>query len=160
MVMKRRTMVTVAAISVVVLGLGAAAIGAWAHGAGGVGAHGWMMKRMVSAMLDEALDKANVSAEQRAAIHASRDRAFAAFDGQRGDHDTQREQVLAMFEADRVDPAQLETLHARMEEHRRAMRTAVTQAIVEIHGTLTPEQRKVVAQFVRDHRPGGPGGWR
>jgi Spy/CpxP family protein refolding chaperone len=154
-------MVTVAAISVVVLGLGAAAIGAWAHGTGGAGAHGWMMKRMVSGMLDEALDQASVSAEQRAAIHASRDRAFAAFEAQRPDHDTQREQILAMFEADRVDPAQLEALHARMEEHRGAMRTAVTQAIVEIHGTLTPEQRKVVAQFVRNHRPGGPGGaWR
>ena len=158
--MKGRTMVTVAAISVVVLGLGAAAIGAWAHGPGGSGPHGAMMKRMVSAMLDEALDKASVSAEQRAAVHASRDRAFAAFEAQRPDHDTQREQILAMFEADRVDPAQLEALHAQMERHRTAMRTAVTQAIVEIHDTLTPEQRKVVAQFVRDHRPGGPGAWR
>jgi Spy/CpxP family protein refolding chaperone len=157
--MKRRTVVVVAVVSMLTLGLGAAALtAAWAHGPGGM--HGRMMKRMVSAALDEALDQAKVTAEQRASVHASRDRAFAAFEAQRPDRGTHREQVLALFEADRVDPAQLEALHAQMEDRHRAVRTAVTQAIVEIHGTLTPEQRRVVAQFVRSHHPGGPGGWR
>ena len=36
------------------------------HGAGGPGMHGGMMKRMVSAALDTALDQANVTVEQRA----------------------------------------------------------------------------------------------
>ena len=156
--MKRRTVVTVAVVAVLALGLGAAALtAAWAHGSGGMGMHGRMMKRMISGALDEALDQARVSTEQRASIHASRDRAFAAFEAQRPDHDTHREQMLTLFEADRIDPAQLQALHAQMEQHRQAMRTAVTQAVVEIHDTLTPEQRRVVAQFVRSHRPGG---WR
>ena len=154
--MKRRTVVTVAVVSVLALGLGAAALtAAWAHGPG---MHGAMMTRMISAALDEALDRANVTAEQRASIHASRDRAFAAFQTQGPDRGAHREQMLALFEADRVDPAQLEALHAQMEERHRAVRTAVTQAIVEIHDTLTPAQRHVVAEFVRTHRPGGPGG--
>lgn len=159
--MKRRTVVTVAVVSVLALGMGAAALtAAWAYGPGGPGMHGRMMKRMVSAALDEALDQAGVTAEQRSSIHASRDRAFAAFEAGRPEPGAHREQVLALFEADRVDPAQLEALHAQMEERHRAVRTAVTQAIVEIHDTLTAEQRRVVTQFVRSHRPGGPGGWR
>jgi Spy/CpxP family protein refolding chaperone len=158
--MKRRTVVVAAVVSVLAVGLAGAALRAWAHGPGGPGMHGWMMKRMVSAALDEALDQAKVTAEQRASIHASRDRAFSAFEAHRSDRGGHREQVLALFEADRVDPAQLEALHAQMEERHRTVRTAVTQAIVEIHDTLTPEQRRVVAQFVRSHHHGGPGGWR
>ena len=158
--MKRRTLLVGAAAAVLALGAGAAALTAWAQGPGGPGGpgmHGRMMKRMVSAMLDEALDQASVTADQRTAIHASRDRAFAAIEAQRPEPGAHRDQVLALFEADRVDPAQLEALHAQMEQHRQAMRAAVTQAIVEIHDTLTPEQRHAVAEFVRNHRP-GPGG--
>jgi Spy/CpxP family protein refolding chaperone len=153
--MKRRTLFGLLAIPVVAVATGAAALtGAWAHGPGGHGMHGRMMKRMVSAALDEALDQARVTPEQRTAIHASRDRAFAAFEAQRPDHRTHREQALALFEADQIDRAQLEALHARMEERRQSIRDAVTQAIVEIHDALTPEQRRVVAQFVREHGPG------
>jgi periplasmic protein CpxP/Spy len=155
--MKRRTWLGLVAVPVAAVVTGAVALtAAWGHG-GGPGMHGRMMKRMVSAALDEALDQANVTAEQRTAIHASRDRAFAAFDAHRGDHRAHREQVLAVFEADRIDPAQVEALHAQMEQGRQTMRAAVTQAITEIHATLTPEQRRSVAQFVRTH---GPGGWR
>jgi Spy/CpxP family protein refolding chaperone len=159
--MKRRTVVVVAVASVLALGTGVAALtAAWAHGPGGPGRYGWMMKRMVSAALDEALDQAAATAEQRSAIHASRDRAFAALEAQRPDRHAHREQVLALFEGDRIDAAQLEALHAQMEQRHAAIRSAVSQAIVEIHDTLTPEQRRVVAQFVRSHRHGGPGGWR
>jgi len=163
--MKRRTVLAGAVAAVLALGTGAAALTAWAQGPGGPGFHGRMMKRMVSAVLDEALEQASVTAEQRTAIYASRDRAFAAIEAQRPDPGAHRDQVLALFEADRVDPAQLEALHAQMEERQKTVRTAVTQAIVEIHDTLTPEQRHVVAEFVRSHRPGpggpmGPGSWR
>ena len=117
--------------------------------------HGEMMKRMVSAKLDQALDQANVTPEQRTAIYASRDRAFAALEAQRADPRAHRDQVLALFEADRIDPAQLEALHGQMEQQHQAMRAAITQALLEIHDTLTPEQRHSIAQYVRSHGPMG-----
>jgi Spy/CpxP family protein refolding chaperone len=134
---------------------GAALLGgrAYAHGPGGP--HGGMMKRMVSAALDEALAQASVSAEQRTAIHAARDRAFAAIAAQRPDPRAHREQVLALFEGDRLDVAQLQAVHAQMEQTRQAMHQAVAQAVVEIHDTLTPEQRKIVAGYARSFGPGG-----
>jgi Spy/CpxP family protein refolding chaperone len=156
--MNRRLWLGLAAVPVVAGLTGAAALTAsWAHGPGGHGGHGWMMRRMVSAALDEALDQAGVTAEQRMAIHASRDRAFAALEAHAPDRTAHREQVLALFEADRIDPAQVQALHAQFEQRHQTIRTAITQAVVEIHDTLTPEQRRTVAQFVRTH---GPGRWR
>lgn len=154
--MTRRTIVAGVAGAVLTLMAGGAALvagRAFAHGPGGP--HAGMMKRMVSAALDEALAQANVSAEQRTAIHASRDRAFAALASQWPDRRAHREQVLALFEGDRLDAAQLQAVHAQMEQQRQVMHGAIAQAIVEIHDTLTPDQRKVVAAYVRSFGPGG-----
>jgi Spy/CpxP family protein refolding chaperone len=130
---------------------------AYAQGPGGMhgGMHAGIMKRMVSAALDEALDQAAVTAEQRSAIYASRDRAFAAFEANRPDRRAQRDQVLAMFEGDRLDVSQLQAVHAQMEQRHHAIRDAVAQAIVEIHDTLTPAQRQIVANYARTFKPHG-----
>jgi len=45
--------------------------------------------------------------------------------------------VLALFEGDRLDATQLQAVHAQMAQRHEAIRDAVTQAIVEIHDTLT-----------------------
>jgi len=152
--MTRRTIQRV--ITVVLIGatIGAAAlVGARAYAQGRVGMHAGMMKRMISAALDEALDRAAVSAEQRSAIYASRDRAFAAFDANRADRRAQRDQVLALFEADRLDASQLQAVHDQMEQRHHAIRDAVAQAIVEIHDTLAPAQRQIVANYARTFGP-------
>ena len=155
--MNRRTifaMLTGAALMLVVGGAVALLIGR-AHAHGTDGAHAGIMKRMISAKLDEALTQANVSAEQRAAIYASRDRAFAAFEANRPERGAQRDQVLALFEGERLDVAQLQAVHSGMEQRHQAIHDAVAQAVVEIHDTLTPEQRRIVANYARQFRPGG-----
>lgn len=154
--MTRRTILAGAAGALLTLTAGGVALlggRAFAHGPGGP--HAGMMKRMVSAALDEALAQANVTPEQRMAIYASRDRAFAAVAAQRPDHRAHREQMLALFEADRLDVAQLQATHAQMEQQRQAMHAAIAQAIVEVHDTLTPDQRKIVAAYARSFGPGG-----
>jgi periplasmic protein CpxP/Spy len=133
----------------------AALVGARAYAQAPGGMHAGMMKRMVSAALDEALDQAAVSAEQRTAIYASRDRAFAALEANRPDRMAQRDQVLALFEGDRLDAGQLQAVHAQMEQRHQAIRDAVTQAVVEIHDTLTPAQRQIVANYARTFAPRG-----
>ena len=158
--MKRRTFAGLVAVGLV-LGVAVTALTvAWAqgpggmHGPGGHGMHGMMMKGMVTAALDGALAQANVTPDQRASIDASRDRAFATFEAQRPDHRAHRDQVLALFEGDRLDVGQLQALHDPMAQRHDAVKSAVAQAIVEIHDTLTPEQRRVVAEYVRTHGPG------
>jgi Spy/CpxP family protein refolding chaperone len=115
--------------------------------------HGPMMKQMISARLDEAMNQANVTPEQRTAIVAARDRAFAAMDASRPDGRI-RDQMLSLFETDRLDVAQLQALHAQEEQRHQQVRVAIAQAIVDVHNTLTPAQRKIVADYVRAHRPG------
>ncbi len=112
-----------------------------------------MMKRMVSAALDEALDQANVTPEQRAAVHASRDRVFAAIDAGRPDPRAHQGQVLALFEGAELDATELQALHVQMEQRHQVVQGAISQAIVEIHDTLTPAQRHSVADWVRAHGP-------
>ena len=142
------------AIGVVVAGLAAGAA-AFAHqGPGRPPFRAQMMKRMIAAALDEALDQAKVTPEQRTAIHASRDRAFAALATQHGDRAAHRDQMLALFESDQIDASRLQAFQEQERQRHEAMRSAVTQAVVEIHDTLTRDQRKIVADWVRTHGPG------
>ena len=157
--MTRRTFQRLTAVALTGLAATAGAlvtVRAYAQGHGGPhGMHAGIMKRMVTAALDEALDQAAVTPEQRTAIYASRDRVFATLQAQRPDRGAQREQVLALFEGDRLDAAQLRSVHAQMDQRHEAMRNAIAQTIVEIHDVLTPAQRQIVANYARTHGPHG-----
>lgn len=146
--MKRRTMIGLAAgvAATLAVGAGAAVVGAHAGGRHAI------VRRVIAATIDEALDVAGVSPEQRAAIHAARDRVFAAVEAERASRHQHVEETLALFEAEQVDRARVEALHQQGEAARQRIRTAVHEALVEAHGVLTPAQRKAVADHVRRHR--------
>jgi hypothetical protein len=116
-----------------------------------------MMRRMISEMLDRALDRASVTPEQRVAVYAARDRAFTAMDAQRPDPMAARDRVLALFEGAQLTQAQLDTAHQQADQQRQVMRAAFDRALIEIHDALTPAQRKIVAEYFRTHGPGSPG---
>jgi Spy/CpxP family protein refolding chaperone len=143
--------------SLAVLGVGLiTTVAAFAHGGGGRGPA--MMKRMVSAVIDEALEPAKVTPDQRAKIYAARDRAFAAMQAQHQNRGARMEQALALFEADTIDHAQLAALAVQREAEHRQIADVITQSITEVHDVLTPAQRRAVADWLRAHRPGGHGG--
>jgi Spy/CpxP family protein refolding chaperone len=152
--MERRTMIGLAAGIAASLAVGAGV----AVGTGAAHAHGgWragIMKRMVSAAIDDALDAARVTAEQRRTIYAARDRVFATVEEVRTGRHSHLEEGLALFEADQVDPARVEALHQQAEVGRERVREAIHQALVEAHDVLTTAQRKAVADYVRAHRAG------
>lgn len=103
---------------------------AWAFGAHG--GRPAMMKRVVSAVIDDALDAAHVSAEQRAAIHGARDRALAAIEEVRGERG-----------------ARLEALRGQREREHARVAEAIEQTLVDAHAVLTPDQRRALADYVR-----------
>ncbi|HEX7124942.1 MAG TPA: periplasmic heavy metal sensor [Thermodesulfobacteriota bacterium] len=143
--MTRRTMIGLGALLTVGL------VAGWTAVAAGHWGHGWrdgMMKRVVSSLLDEA----NVTDEQRQRIHAARDRVFAAVEAQRGARQDHLERALALFEADQVDEQQVAALHQEAEARRREIAEAMHQALLEVHDVLTPEQRRVLADHVRNLR--------
>jgi Spy/CpxP family protein refolding chaperone len=109
------------------------------------------MKRFVTSAIDDALAPAQPTPEQRAAIYAARDRAFAVVEEQRKDHGARIEEALALFEAEPADPARIQAFRERAAENHERVREAISQAIMEAHDVLTPAQRKAVADYVRSH---------
>jgi Spy/CpxP family protein refolding chaperone len=143
--------------SVAVLGVGlVATVAAFAHGGPG-GRHGMFMKRFVSSVIDEALEPAQVTAEQRTKIYAARDRAFAALQAHRQTRGAHMDEALSLFEADVVDAGRLATFRAQREAEHRQVADAITQALTEVHDVLTPAQRKAVTDWIRANRPGPRG---
>jgi len=149
----RRTIL--GAVAVVAAGL-VTGVAAFAHGGGPGFRHG-MMKRMATAMIDEALEPAQVTPEQRATIYAARDRAFAAVEAQHQGRRSHVAEALALFEADVVDAGRLAAFRAQREAEHRQVADTITQALTEVHDVLTPAQRKAVADWIRAHRPGHGG---
>lgn len=147
--MKRRTMIGLAAV--LTGGLVAVGAGAWAFGPHGRHA---VMKRFVAAEIDEALDRAGVTADQRTAVHAARDRVFATFEEHGRTRGARMEAMLAAFESDQVDPARMEALRRQAEEDHRKIGDAIAQALLEVHDVLRPEQRHALADYVRGQRWG------
>ena len=113
-----------------------------------------MMKHFAGRMIDEVLDEARATPEQRAKITAARDSAFATMEANHGGRKEMMEGALALFEAPTVDRAQLQALRAEQEARHRKVADAVTEALITAHDVLTPEQRRIVAEYVRSHRPG------
>ena len=109
-----------------------------------------MMKRFVSSAIDDALAAAQPTPEQRAAIYAARDRAFAIVEEHRKGRRAHVEEALALFEAE-PDPARLQAFRERAAGEHERVREAISQAIVEAHDVLTPAQRKAVADYIRNH---------
>jgi uncharacterized membrane protein len=150
--LNRRTIL--GSLAVVGVGLGlVTAVGAYAHGGPG-GRHGAMMKRFVSSLIDEALAPAQVSAEQRTRIYAARDRAFAAVEAHRQTRHAHLDEALRLFEADTMDTGRLATFRTQREAEHRQVADAITQALTEVHDTLSPAQRKAVADWIRANHPG------
>ena len=144
--MKRRTMMVTFGILGVGLLVGVAGL-AFAHHGGREA----MMKRFVSSAIDDALASAQPTPEQRAAIYTARDRAFAVVEEQRKARRARVEEVLALFEAEPADHARIQAFRERAAESHERVREAISQAILEAHGVLTPAQRKAVADYVRNH---------
>src|SRR5262245_51899234 len=98
-------------------------------------AHAWghrgkatIMKRMVSAHIDEVLDDAKVNDSQRQAVYAARDRVFTAFENQHNNRRAHMEEALQLFEADSVDASKLAALRGQREVEAKQLADTVTQA--------------------------------
>jgi Spy/CpxP family protein refolding chaperone len=114
------------------------------------------MRARISAHIDEALAAApSVTAQQRAAVYAARDRVFAAFAESHKDRRADLERALKLFEADKLDDAAVQALRAEHEAEMKRVGEAIHQAIVDVHGVLDGAQRKAIVAFVRDHKPSG-----
>jgi Spy/CpxP family protein refolding chaperone len=143
--MRRRTMIGLVAGVIGSVAAGAAAFAATGHG------RDMMMRRMAVAAIDGALDDARTTPEQRTAIHAARDRVFAAVAEHRKGRHARLDDMLALFESDGLGE-RLPALRQQIESEHEKIAAAIGAALVDAHAVLTPAQRKTVAEYVRSHR--------
>jgi Spy/CpxP family protein refolding chaperone len=107
------------------------------------------IKKYVAKKIDKALDQINASADQRATVHAVRDRLFTVVEQNRTGQKAMLEEALQLFEGD-LNPARVETLRSEHEARQKAMQAEVMKGLREIHAVLRPEQRKQITTMIRD----------
>ncbi|MCE9667289.1 Spy/CpxP family protein refolding chaperone [Myxococcus stipitatus] len=119
------------------------------------GGHRWgrdpeRIRQMVSWKLNDKLDDLDATDAQRQAINAVKDRLFDEGAKLAEEQHAVRSEVVTQLESATPDA---QRLHALVDERIEAMRAfahKATDAALEVHGTLTPEQRKALATEFRE----------
>ena len=117
---------------------------------------GQFMRRHIDQRIAGALDAAQATPDQRARIEKAKERVFQTIEASHQNRKAHMEKVMALFEADKIDAAQINDLRADHEKEAKADGDAILGAITEAHDTLNAQQRKQVADYVRAHKPEAP----
>lgn len=108
----------------------------------------------VSGRVDGLLDDVNATPAQRDRVQTVVKELVAEGTKLRGDHEGTHAELLAQWNAENPDATKL---HALVDQRADAMRTFAHRAVdaaLEIHATLTPEQRAALAKKLEAHHGG------
>ncbi|QSQ13451.1 Spy/CpxP family protein refolding chaperone [Myxococcus landrumensis] len=119
------------------------------------GAHGHCpnperIKQVVTWKLNDRLDDLDATDAQRESIHAVKDRLFTEGVQLAEEQHATRSEVVSQLESDKPDAQALHALVDARIEALRAFAHKATDAVLEVHGTLTPEQRKALASEYKE----------
>lgn len=153
------------------------------RGAGG--GHGEFIKARLDAHLADLVDLTKATPEQKKALGAARDRITARMQAHRGPgpqgqgqgqgqgrgqgpgkgqpedrRAAHHREMQALFQADTPDPKRMEALRDQHLQHRGEMGEAMLQELGQLHGVFNRDQRKAMAGYLQDLRPGQRGHWR
>lgn len=137
--------------AVVAILAGATVLTGFAGGCHGHGRHGRDPAAMAAAVtkhVDEVLDDVEATPAQRTKVHEVKDRLLASARQVHEGHDADRAALLDAWRSPNPDRA---ALLARVDARIDAMRAFAHQAVdgaLEVHATLTPEQREQLAKKV------------
>ena len=122
---------------------------------GGPGGHGAMAGGPMMGgprMLERMLDVVSATADQRTQIKAIMDSARADTKAQHESMKGLRDQELTLFTQPTVDARAAEALRAQQAAVHDQVSKRMLQAKLEVSRVLTPEQRKVLADRMKDMR--------
>jgi periplasmic protein CpxP/Spy len=109
------------------------------------------MERFVTHRVDDLLDDVAATDAQRQQIHAIADKVVADGKALRAEHQGAHKELLALWQADQPDAARV---HALIDARAATMKTfadEVADAMLQVHGILTPEQRAKVTKKLSRH---------
>jgi Spy/CpxP family protein refolding chaperone len=129
------------------LGLGAWKVHAYA---GHHGRHD-MIHKFVDFAVNEKLDEIGASAAQKEKVRAVKERLIQKAQALHGEREAFHKDLLAMLEQDNPDPLRLKALaHERIDKLSQFADEAA-DAVVELHGVFTPEQRRQLLAELNEH---------
>ena len=144
----KKTMV-IAAVLTAGVALTAVVLAGGMHRMGGHG-HGHAGGEGVDWFVNGALDDLEVTDAQRARVLAVKERLVAEVHRLHGEHEVVHAAFLREWQTDSMDKAALHTLvDSRLEELRASLH-GVVDGVVEIHDTLTPDQRRRLVAKVQE----------
>ncbi|MFP2909934.1 Spy/CpxP family protein refolding chaperone [Pyxidicoccus sp. 3LFB2] len=119
------------------------------------GGHGWShnperIKQMVTWRLNDKLEDLDATDAQRQSIHAVKDRLFEDGVKLMEEQHGARAEAFTQLSSDAPDAQKLHALVDARIDAMRAFAHKMTDAALEVHGTLTPEQRKELATEFRE----------
>ena len=109
------------------------------------------MYKMLGWHLNDVLDDLDVDQPQRDQINAIKDRLWGEWRAMHDKSKAHKQELLAMWRSDNPDKA---AVRAHADEHHAQMRAfgdKVADAVLEIHGILTPAQRAKAADMLEKH---------
>ncbi|WP_342375823.1 periplasmic heavy metal sensor [Myxococcus stipitatus] len=143
--MKKKLAIAGSAVVAVVLLSGFAFRGSHGHGP-----NPERIKQVLTWKLNDRLDDLDATDAQRESIHAVKDRLFAEGSRLAEEQHATRSEVVSQLESDTPDAQALHALVDARIEAVRAFAHKATDAVLEVHGTLTPEQRKTLASEYKE----------
>lgn len=108
------------------------------------------IKQMVTWKLNDKLEDLDATEAQVKSIHAVKDRLFEDGKVMATEHQAARLEALTQLESANPDAAKLHALVDARIDAVRAFAHKVTDAALEVHRILTPEQRKELATEYRE----------
>ena len=142
-----------------VLALAAGGVGVLGVGALHLQAHGGfrghrdhaMMHKFIDFAVNEKLDEIGATDTQKQKVREIKDRLVKDGKALHQDHAALHQELLGLLEQDTPDPVRLKSLvHERTEALTRFADEA-TDAVIELHGLFTPEQRKKLLADLKEH---------
>jgi periplasmic protein CpxP/Spy len=143
----KKTLVT--ALTLVAVGVGGLTLTAF-RGHHGDPAH---LDQMVEKRLTKMLDTAQATDAQRQQITAIKDKVLADGKALRAAHQGTHQQLLALWKSDQPDVAQVHALVDARADAMKKFADEVADAMIQVHGILTPDQRAKVADQIQQHHP-------
>jgi periplasmic protein CpxP/Spy len=134
------------------MGLAAGALGLTAfrgHGPGhGDPAH---MEKFINNRLADMLDDLHATDAQRQQITAIKDKLVADHKALRASHADTKKELLAQWQADKPDAAKVHAIVSEKASGMTGFANEVADALVQVHGILTPDQRAQLTKKLERH---------
>ncbi|MBW1808665.1 MAG: Spy/CpxP family protein refolding chaperone [Deltaproteobacteria bacterium] len=107
--------------------------------------------RFINNHLDKVFKEINASDSQREQITAVKDKLLVQLRAMKGSHKADLETVFEEMKKDKPDAQKLHALLDTQIEQKKEFAHQAIDALIEVHAVLSPEQRTVVQDKIKQH---------